>query len=47
MELFARECETYELKNDEFFLSWHQAIKDDLRRFLIILEKYQDSENKQ
>ena len=40
MELFARECETYELKNDEFFLSWHQAIKDDLRRFLIILEKY-------
>ena len=47
MELFACECETYELKNDEFFLSWHQAIKDDLRRFLIILEKYEDSENKQ
>lgn len=47
MELFARECETDELKNDEFFLNWHQAIREDLRRFLIILDKYQNSDAKE
>jgi thiol-disulfide isomerase/thioredoxin len=46
MRYFAKDCPLCKLANDNFFLEWHKAIKRDLEVFKILLENYEETEEK-
>lgn len=46
MEIFSEECYGKDYKNNKLFLEWHDAVKNDLNIFKIILEQYADSKEK-
>lgn len=47
MEIFRKTCNGSDYKKNEFFLLWHNAIIKDFSRLKIILEKYQNSKEKE
>ena len=46
MEIFSEECYGKDYKNNKLFTEWHDAVKNDLNIFKIILEQYDDSKEK-
>lgn len=46
MEIFREICFNDDYNSNELFLEWHKVLKTDLNKFKIILEQYNDSEDK-
>lgn len=46
MEIFIEKCYGTKDENATFFLEWHKAIIRDFNKFKIILEKYENSKDK-